>query len=488
MATPGLVVRVGDTVRRRRGHWTPAVHALLDHLESVGFDAAPRALGTDTAGPRRRGIRAGAGRDPGTGAARTARSAPPRRAARIGAWLAGVPRRAGGFRARSRAPVAAWCPGRALRPGEVVRAPGRRHLQHRAAGRRDVRRDRLRLRRARRSRVDDLAYALWSWTPLWGEPSRGRAARWAGSTVADRLHKFAAVVEGYAADAALRAERPRRCPRAGWPSRVPHPGSPCSARGSGASCGWWPRAMRSGRVVTRGGSRRIASCFAAAIDLSRLGASDGLACRAWNRGWCGSEQPRGRGGRWSSSRSPRCSARGPSSATTTGGRSAPGGCSRRRRPPPGRSSPPASRCRPLTPPGSGCSAPLTPENVGLNRAEIEGRIPQIVADPSRLGTLAAATPSCVPRRRRGPRCGSCAARSSSSTASRPARSAPRSSPSGARREPACSGWLFDARCRWRRRGDVCGCSSSRSSSSTSCACTRPAGTTAGPTPSGTSRS
>ncbi|CCH77327.1 conserved exported hypothetical protein [Nostocoides japonicum T1-X7] len=33
-------------------------------------------------------------------------------------------------------------------------------------------------------------------------------------------------------------------------------------------------------------------------------------------------------------------------------------------------------------------APLTPENTGLNRAEIEGRIPQIVADPAMLGTLA----------------------------------------------------------------------------------------------------
>lgn len=34
-------------------------------------------------------------------------------------------------------------------------------------------------------------------------------------------------------------------------------------------------------------------------------------------------------------------------------------------------------------------ASLTPESVGLNRAEIEGRIPQIVGDPERLGTLAA---------------------------------------------------------------------------------------------------
>jgi hypothetical protein len=40
-------------------------------------------------------------------------------------------------------------------------------------------------------------------------------------------------------------------------------------------------------------------------------------------------------------------------------------------------------------PGEWVRARLTPENVGLNRAEIEGRIPQIEADPSQLGTLAA---------------------------------------------------------------------------------------------------
>jgi hypothetical protein len=31
---------------------------------------------------------------------------------------------------------------------------------------------------------------------------------------------------------------------------------------------------------------------------------------------------------------------------------------------------------------------LTPESVGLNRAEVEGRIPEITADPDMLGTLA----------------------------------------------------------------------------------------------------
>ncbi|MGW8975008.1 phosphotransferase [Streptomyces platensis] len=44
------VVRVGDTVRRPAGPWTPAVHALLTHLHEVGFRAAPRPLGIDEQG------------------------------------------------------------------------------------------------------------------------------------------------------------------------------------------------------------------------------------------------------------------------------------------------------------------------------------------------------------------------------------------------------------------------------------------------------
>jgi hypothetical protein len=44
------VVRVGDTVRRTTGRWTPAVHALLAHLDRAGFDGAPRVLGVDHQG------------------------------------------------------------------------------------------------------------------------------------------------------------------------------------------------------------------------------------------------------------------------------------------------------------------------------------------------------------------------------------------------------------------------------------------------------
>lgn len=44
------VVRIGQTVRRPAGEWTPAVHLLLGHLEAAGFTGAPRAHGLDSAG------------------------------------------------------------------------------------------------------------------------------------------------------------------------------------------------------------------------------------------------------------------------------------------------------------------------------------------------------------------------------------------------------------------------------------------------------
>ncbi|MEO3892237.1 aminoglycoside phosphotransferase family protein [Nonomuraea sp. B5E05] len=44
------VVRVGDTVRRPVQAWTPAVHALLSHLEGAGFPFSPRVLGIDEQG------------------------------------------------------------------------------------------------------------------------------------------------------------------------------------------------------------------------------------------------------------------------------------------------------------------------------------------------------------------------------------------------------------------------------------------------------
>ncbi|MFN8485894.1 MAG: phosphotransferase [Anaerolineae bacterium] len=49
-ANTSVVVRVGDTVRRVPGYWTPAVHTLLRHLKAAGFEGAPRVLGFDARG------------------------------------------------------------------------------------------------------------------------------------------------------------------------------------------------------------------------------------------------------------------------------------------------------------------------------------------------------------------------------------------------------------------------------------------------------
>ncbi|MDQ0754649.1 phosphotransferase [Arthrobacter sp. B3I4] len=45
-----VVVRVGDTVRRNSGPWTPAVHALLDALHAAGVTGVPVAAGLDDLG------------------------------------------------------------------------------------------------------------------------------------------------------------------------------------------------------------------------------------------------------------------------------------------------------------------------------------------------------------------------------------------------------------------------------------------------------
>lgn len=44
------VVRVGATVRRPAGPWTPTVHAYLQHIRAAGFTAAPEVLGMDERG------------------------------------------------------------------------------------------------------------------------------------------------------------------------------------------------------------------------------------------------------------------------------------------------------------------------------------------------------------------------------------------------------------------------------------------------------
>lgn len=196
-----VVVRVGDTVRRTAGHWTPAVHALLDHLESVGFDAAPRALGTDEQG---REVLSWVEGEAGLlGTQRLAdvfQTVGTCRA--VGQWLRRFHQAQRGF---SPDPALPWrvVPGRALRRGEVV-------VHHDAAPYNTVLRPDGSLAvidfdfAAPGDPVEDLALAVWAWTPLWHDPAAVRREMGAVTT-ADRLHKFAAVVDGYAADAGQRA-------------------------------------------------------------------------------------------------------------------------------------------------------------------------------------------------------------------------------------------------------------------------------------------
>ena len=44
------VVKIGDTVHRKVNEWTPAVHQLLKHLEVLKFEGVPRVLGMDMEG------------------------------------------------------------------------------------------------------------------------------------------------------------------------------------------------------------------------------------------------------------------------------------------------------------------------------------------------------------------------------------------------------------------------------------------------------
>jgi len=190
-----VVVKVGDTVRRQTGHWTPAVHALLAHLSSVGFSDAPTVLGFDEQGREILPFVIGevGTYDPGlpdwflTAEACTA----------IGDWLRRFHDAQQGFAPDPSLPWRMYA-GRPLRRGEVV-------VHHDVAPYNTIRRVDGGLTVidwdfcAPGDPVEDLVFAAWQWIPLWAEQSVVLAGHGGGMTVLDAATRLAALADGYGA-------------------------------------------------------------------------------------------------------------------------------------------------------------------------------------------------------------------------------------------------------------------------------------------------
>jgi len=188
-----VVVRVGDTVRRHTGRWTPAVHALLGHLTSVGFADAPTVLGIDGQGREILPFVVGevGSFDPGHLPEwfRTIDAC-----MAIGDWLRRFHDAQRGF---TPDPALPWrmVPGRPLTAGEVV-------VHHDSAPYNTIRRIDGGLTvidwdfSAPGDPIEDLAFTCWSWAPLWNDrASVGR--EFGDSSVEASAARLGAVVEAY---------------------------------------------------------------------------------------------------------------------------------------------------------------------------------------------------------------------------------------------------------------------------------------------------
>lgn len=190
-----VVVRVGDTVRRHTGHWTPAVHALLDHLSSVGFTDAPTVLGIDDQGREILPFVIGevGTYDPGlpdwflTAEACMA----------IGDWLRRFHDAQQGFTPDPSLPWRMYA-GRALRDGEVL-------VHHDAAPYNTIRRTDGGLTVidwdfcAPGDPVEDLAFAAWQWVPLRADETSVEEGHGRATTLSEAATRLSALADGYGA-------------------------------------------------------------------------------------------------------------------------------------------------------------------------------------------------------------------------------------------------------------------------------------------------
>jgi hypothetical protein len=200
------VVRLGETVRRPSGGWTPAVHALLNHLESVGFPGSPRVHGIDDSDREVLGFVPGE-----VGTLTAADPLPewfrsPDACWAIGRWIRDFQSAQAGFVADATKP---WrrAPGSSLEAGQVV-------VHHDVSPYNTVRRQDgslvvLDWDFARPGDpIEDLAWAAWRWAPLrargWWHAEYG-VARDEDVLQRQRVN-LAALLDGYGPSTRQRAE------------------------------------------------------------------------------------------------------------------------------------------------------------------------------------------------------------------------------------------------------------------------------------------
>lgn len=198
-----VVLRAGNTVRRRVGHWTPAVHALLGYLAAGGFNDAPQVFGIDEQHREVLGYVEGQ-----VGLLRPGHPLPPwfvteQAAYAVGDWLR---RYHAAVRDAPLDPALPWrlVPGRALRAGEVV-------VHHDVAPYNTVHRPNGGITVldwdfcAPGDPLQDVCFSCWQWVPLWADRQAAVADHGGASTPAAAARRTAALLEGYAATDAQRA-------------------------------------------------------------------------------------------------------------------------------------------------------------------------------------------------------------------------------------------------------------------------------------------
>ena len=203
------MVRAGETVRRPTGHWTPAVHALLTHLSSVGFVDAPKVLGLDYQGREVLLFVTGEVGDGGRGRRLPPWFATTEACMAIGDWLRRFHDAQLGF---APDPALPWrmVPGQPLTFGQVV-------VHHGVAPENTIARPFGGLTVidwnfcAPGDPVEDLAFSAWQWIPLWADKVAVAQRHGAAMRLLQAGSKLAAVADGYHASSEQRAHLVEAC-------------------------------------------------------------------------------------------------------------------------------------------------------------------------------------------------------------------------------------------------------------------------------------